>query len=118
MTEHLHPTNVADLALAPVAISLERNLARLREAKDLAFTLALELNDDDSFYHSAAERADRVQRCATRSVDLHGWTVSPTADLQGLAVSHGEFTISLMLGSQVAGYVAHGRAASIAPLPA
>jgi hypothetical protein len=66
MTEHLHPNSVADLALAPVLIGIERNLARLRDSRDLRFELAVELNDDDSFYHSPRERAERLQRCATR----------------------------------------------------
>ena len=41
-------------------------------------------------------------------MDLHGWTVSPTPDRQGLAVSHGGYTVSIMLGKQVANYVEHG----------
>jgi hypothetical protein len=49
-----------------------------------------------------------VQTAATRNVDLHGWTVTPTADLQGLAVSHGEYTVSIMLGRRLADYVEHG----------
>ena len=49
-----------------------------------------------------------MQTAATRNVDLHGWTVTPTADLQGLAVSHGEYTVSIMLGCRLADYVEHG----------
>ena len=52
-----HPHSAADLALAPVLIGIERNLARLRDGADLEFALALALNDDASWYHSAAERA-------------------------------------------------------------
>jgi hypothetical protein len=106
MTEHLHPNTLADLALAPVLIRIERNLARLREASDLQFALALELNDDAAFYHSPQERAGRLLRCAMRGVELHGWRVLPTADLHGLAVSHGEFSISLMFGKRLVDYVA------------
>ena len=47
---------------------------------------------------------------ATRNVELHGWTVTPTRDLQGLAVSHGEYTVSIMLGKQLANYVEDGLA--------
>jgi hypothetical protein len=110
MTEHLHPTSTADLALAPVLISIERNLARLRDSDDLQFALALDLNDDKSLYHSPHQREERLRRCAIRDVDLHGWTVSPTPDLYGLAVSHGDFTVSVMLGRQLTRYVTTGQA--------
>src|SRR5215471_2355206 len=102
MTEHLYPHSVADLELAPVLISIERNLAVARDATDLEFTLALELNDDDSIYHSPTER--------TRRVSLHGWNVYPSADRHGLAVWHGDFTVTLAFGKQLADYVANGRA--------
>jgi len=105
MTEHLHPTTMADLALAPVLLSIERNLASLRTCDDLSYALALELNDDDALYHTPAERAERVRRYAVRLVDLHGWDVRPTSDLHGLAVSHGQFSVPVMLGKRLAGYV-------------
>jgi hypothetical protein len=110
MTEHLYPHSVADLELAPVLISIERNLAVAREANDLEFTLALELNDDDSIYHSPTERARRIQRFATRGVSLHGWNVYPSADKHGLAVWHGDFTVTLAFGKQLTDYVENGRA--------
>ena len=100
-----HPHSAADLALAPVLIGIERNLARLRASSDLAYRLALDLNDDDSWYHSAEERAARVLRSATRDVDLHGWQVHPTADRCGLEVAHGEYSVSLMLGSALTAYI-------------
>ena len=99
---HPRPHDVADLAMAPVLINIERNLALLRDSDDLESSLALDLNDDGRQYITAGERAGRVQAFATREVDLHGWTVTPTPDLQGLAVSHGEYTVSVMLGKQVA----------------
>lgn len=108
MSAPVHPHSVSDLALAPVLINIERNLARLRDSEDLELALALELNDDDGWCHSARDRADRVQRCAVRGVDLHGWTVSPTQDLQGLAVSHSDYTVSVMLGRKLAYYVQYG----------
>ena len=103
-----HPHSPADLALAPVLIGIERNLARLRDGADLDFTLALALNDDKSWYHSAIERAQRIMQGATREVDLHGWAVTPTADWHGLAVSHGEYTVPIMLGRRLTAYVEHG----------
>jgi hypothetical protein len=103
-----HPHSVADLALAPVLIGIERNLARLRDGADLQFTLALALNDDNSWYNSAAERAQRVLQGATREMDLRGWVVTPTTDWHGLAVSHGGYTVSIMLGSRLTSYIKHG----------
>jgi hypothetical protein len=103
-----HPHSAADLALAPVLINIEQNLAPLRSSTDLELALALDLNDDGSWYSSAGERAQRVLKSATRDVDLHGWTVTPTPDHNGLAVSHGEYTVSVMLGAQLAAYVQHG----------
>jgi hypothetical protein len=102
------PHSAADLALAPVLIGIERNLARLRNSSDLEFELALELNDDASFYPNPGDRVRRILQSATRNLDLHGWNVSPTPDEQGLAVSHGEYTVSVMLGKQLANYVEYG----------
>ena len=109
MTEHLYPHSIADLELAPVLISIERNLAELRESADLEYALVLELNDDASLYHSAADRARRVQRYATRAVNLHGWNVYPAQDHYGLAVWHGEFTVTVGFGKQVTDYIVSGR---------
>jgi len=112
------PRSPADLALAPVLISIERNLARVRDSDDLEYALALALNDDGGWYKSAAERADRVVQLATRNVDLHGWRVTPAPDRQGLVVEHGHHHVSLMLGRRLADYVAGGvPAAGPAPSP-
>ena len=103
-----HPRSPADLALAPVLINIERNLARVRDSDDLEYALALALNDDSGWYRSPAERADRVQQLATRNVDLHGWHVTPSPDLQGLVIEHSHNRVSLMLGKRLAGYVTGG----------
>jgi hypothetical protein len=103
-----HPHSAADLALAPVLISIERNLTRLRDSEDLEFTLALELNDDSNWYPTVADRAHRVRNAAIREVDLHGLLVSPAQDPQGLAVEHGEYRVTVMLGKRLADYVQHG----------
>ena len=110
MTEHLYPHSMADLELAPVLISIERNLAMLRDATDLEFTLVLELVDDDSFYHSSSERAHRIRSFATRGVSCHGWHVYPSTDQYGLAVSRGDITVTLAFGKRLTDYVLRGRA--------
>lgn len=106
----VYPHSPADLAIAPVLINVERNLDLLRRADDLVLELALELNDTESLYETPRSRAERIVRAATRNVNLHGLAVSPTADLQGLSVTHGEYRVSLMLGGRVAEYVEHGAA--------
>ncbi len=113
-----HPHSAADLALAPVLINIERNLAHVRDSEDLEYSLALELNDDNGWYHSAAERAERVRDLAIRNVDLHGWQVSPSPDLQGLVVEHSEYRVSVMLGKKLADYVERGVTSQVPPASA
>jgi hypothetical protein len=105
---HPRPHSVADLALAPVIIGVEDNLTRLRNSDDLESELAVELNDDGSAHPNEADRLRRILKAATRDVNLHGWIVSPTPDLEGLAVSHGQHAISIMFGKQLANYIEHG----------
>ena len=100
-----YPHSAADLALAPVLLNLEQNLAALRDSRDLEYSLALELTDDSAFYHTAAERARRMESAATRNVDLHGWRVRTTPDMYGLVVEHGDYKVTLMLGSQLTEYL-------------
>ncbi|MGH3192726.1 MAG: hypothetical protein ACRDOL_36860 [Streptosporangiaceae bacterium] len=99
------PHSPSELALAPVLIAIERRLEQLRAGDDLELLLSLDLDDQDIFYHGPAERAGRLGKFATRELDLHGWTVQPTPDLYGLAVQHGEYTVSVMFGKRLVGYV-------------
>src|SRR5215470_13593205 len=102
------PHSPADLPLAPVLISIERNLAQVRDSDDLEYALALALNDDAGWYNSAAERASRVRQLAIRNVELHGWRVTPASDRQGLVIEHGHYRVSVMLGRRLADYVTRG----------
>ena len=108
MSSSLHPHSVTDLALAPVVIHIERNLAQVRDSADLEYAFALALNDDNGWYHSPAERAGRVLQVALREVELHGWQAGPTPDLQGLMISHGEYRVCVMFGRRLAEYVERG----------
>ena len=65
-------------------------------------------NDDDRRYHGPAERAERLEKFTTFEVDLHHWSVTPTPDQYGLAVTHGEYAVSLMFGQRLVGYVRDG----------
>jgi hypothetical protein len=105
---HPRPHSVADLALAPVIIGLEDNLTRLRDSDDLESELAAELKDDPGSCPGEADRLRRILKAATHNVNLHGWAVTSTPDMQGLAVSHGQHTISIMFGKQLANYIEHG----------
>ncbi len=109
----VYPHSPVDLAIAPVLIQVERNLDLLRRAERLVVQLALDLDDTESFYQTPRSRAERIVRAATRNVSLHGLEVSPTADLQGLSVTHGEYRVSLMLGARLAAYVEHGAARTV-----
>ena len=102
------PHSPAAHALATVLIEVERNLERLRASDDLEVLLELDLNDDDWLYHGPAERAERLENFAIREVDLHGCAVQPTPDRYGLAVQHGEYTVSVMFGRRLVGYVESG----------
>ena len=108
LVSSLYPHSTADMAFAPVLIGIERNLEWLRTSDDLEFALALDLNDDDRWYHTTAERAARVGRSALRNVELHGLTVTPTEDGYGLRVSHGDYEIPIMLGKRLAEYIENG----------
>jgi len=99
------PHSPSELALAPVLIAIERRLEQLRASDDLELLLSLDLDDQERFYHGSAERAGRLEKFATRELDLHGWTVRPTPDLYGLAVQHGEYTVSVMFGRRLVGYI-------------
>lgn len=109
-----HLRSAADLALAPILIAIEQNLTRLREAGDPGYALAAELGDARVSYRRPAERAARIRNAATRGVDLHGWKVQPTPDLQGLAVERGDYRVSVMLGKRLADYAEWGTAAQSA----
>ena len=70
----------------------------------------MSLTDLDLLARHVEEPVDlfRIVKGATRNLNLHGWTIRPTPDMQGLTVSHGEYTVSIMFGKQLANYIEHG----------
>lgn len=101
----VYPHSRSDLALAPVLIRIERNLERLRECDDLVHALATAGGVTEASPHA---RAEQVVRAATHGVSLHGLIASPTPGLDGVFVAHGEYRVSLLLGSRISEFVRHG----------
>ena len=99
-----HPHSPAGPGPRPGADRHRANLARLRDGADRVRARPgperRQILD-----HSAADPARRVLQAAIREVELHGWAVSPTPDWHGLAVSHGEYSVPVMLGRRLTGYI-------------
>jgi hypothetical protein len=103
------PKEPKDLALAPVAVAIDRNLSRLRDRSpaEIDYQLTLELNqpaDTDD----PAERAARVLDVALRDVDLHHWTASITDDRARLRLSGGSVSLDLGLSTSLLEYLHSG----------
>lgn len=102
----LVPKEPTDLALAPVAAQVDRNLARLRglSAAEVDHDVALQLNYVPR-RKDAAERADCVRDVALRLVNMHGWDAEVTDDYAGLRLSGGSVTIELALSPSIRDYI-------------
>lgn len=88
----IHPTNLADLALAPVALSLSLRLEQLgaMTSPELALAIAAGTDHDPIRGHGARLLIDLL----AHDVDLHQWTLSWCRS--GLRLEHGAH--SLVLG--------------------
>jgi hypothetical protein len=95
------PRNPKDLALAPVAVGIDKNVQRLR-SKDtesgIEFELQLEL-DRPSFDNTRDERAARVLALAVRDVDMLGWSAAITEDGSGVRLTGGSVSLDISLGA-------------------
>ena len=105
----VHPRRLQDLMLAPVAVSVDSNLRRLRDRSvdEILVELALELDRSGS----AKERAGREQLvldAATRWVDLHGWHAGLTEDATRLRLTDGSVTIDLGLSASIERFIVDG----------
>ncbi len=101
------PKTPKDLALAPVAAEIDRNLQRLRDLDDdegIDFELSLEL-DKPPFVHSRHERAARVLAVALRGVDLHGWNAEITEDAAAVRLTGGSVSLDISVGAAVRDYI-------------
>lgn len=102
----LLPRAPIDLLLAPVAVHLDMNLARLREMSpaEIDFQIALAL-DRPERSGTASERAERLLAVAVRNVELHGWTPTITDDHCRLRLSGGSVSIDLGLSAQMMRFI-------------
>jgi hypothetical protein len=105
----VRPKAPADLALAPVAVAIDVNLAALRDAPAAEISYQLDLALDHPEHEgSAAERAARVLALAVRNVDLHAWRATITDDHCRLHLAGGSVSLDLGLSAAVRDYIESG----------
>ena len=116
-----HPRDLTDLSLAPVAVSIDRNLQSLRDLPpdEIEHALILDLN-----VHTArstrSDRARWVLESSLRAVDLHGWQAEVTPDADRLRLTGGSVTLDLGLSATIRDYIeqgATGRGLKVVPAP-
>lgn len=102
----LTPKTPKDLALAPVAVQIDRNLQRLRDLTDeeIHYELALAL-DKPEFEGTREERAERVLAVALRGVDTYGWDAEITEDGAAVRLTGGSVSLDISLGAAVRDYI-------------
>ena len=102
----LHPKNVKDLALAPVAAGIDHNVQRLRgkSPEDIQYQLEIELDAVVDSKDPRA-RAEQVLAMAIRDVDLYGWDVAVTDDRSAIRLSGGSVSLDIALGASVMAFV-------------
>jgi hypothetical protein len=102
------PKTPVDLALAPVAVEIDLNLKRLRDAEPqaLADEIAFSLNRDPA--GSRDDRASQVLAVATRFVELHGWTAAVSGDSSRLELRGGSVGLDLGLSARLRDYIEKG----------
>jgi hypothetical protein len=102
----LHPKDMRDLALAPVAAAIDLNLSRLRDAAPDQIVSELELQlDRPALVGDTAERAERIEEVAVRNVDLHGWSTTITDDYARLRMTGGSVSLDLGLSASIIDYI-------------
>jgi len=110
MSARVVPRVPQDLTLAPVAVSIDRNLELLREQKsvqDVLSMLELELNTPERA-GNPTERAERILEMALRNVDLHGWNAEVTPDYARIRIAGGSVTLDLGLSKTIIDFISSG----------
>jgi hypothetical protein len=100
------PKNPHDLSLAPVAVTIDRNLQPLRDLEPRAIVGYLELMlDRPERDGNRQERAARVLETALRNVDCHGWNSEITHDNARLRLTGGSVTLDLGLSANILQFI-------------
>jgi len=101
----LLPKEPTDLALAPVAVQIDRNLAQIRDMtpEEIRVNVALQLNAVTSDTDSG--RAEQIQDVAVRAVEMHNWRADVSADFTRLKLSGGSVSLELGLSDSIRRYI-------------
>ena len=102
-----NPHNLGDLYLAPVALRVDAELARLGalSADDLLFELVVDTNREPL---SVADRQHLLIEHLTQTLELHGWQLAWAE--RGLVLSHGDKELTLGICEVMRDYLAAGAA--------
>jgi hypothetical protein len=98
----MRPHDIADLALAPVALAIDARLEELAELSgpELAYRVALESGIDTM---SSDQRLRGMLICITYTIDMHDWSVE--WDARGLKLKHGTHSIVLGVPKEVKAFL-------------
>jgi hypothetical protein len=100
------PKDHHDLSLAPVAVSIDRNLQGLRDLEPHGILVGLEVVlDRPEWTGRPDERADRILDAALRNVDLHGWTAHVTSDFSRIRLTGGSVTLDIGLSATLLRFI-------------
>ena len=102
-----NPHHLGDFDLAPVALRVDAELARLGNlsADDLLFELVVDTNREPV---SAADRQHLLIEHLTPTLELHGWQLAWAE--RGLVVRHGDNDRTLGITKVMRDYLACGAA--------
>ncbi len=106
----LLPRKPTDLSLAPVAVEIDRNLRKLRDADRAKITdeVAFALNTNPG--ETREKRVKEICELATRHVDLHGWTAVVSDDATRLHLDGGSVSLDVGLSASLRDYIESGGA--------
>ena len=105
----LLPKVPMDMALAPVAATIDLNLQALRDRQPSEIDAELQLKlDRPPIPNNRDERTAHVLRAALRNVELHGREGTITQDASRLHLTGGSVTLDLGLGASITRYIEAG----------
>ena len=99
----IRPHDVVDLYLAPVALGVDAELARLSEMsqRDLELEIALDTNQEP---RTSEARRRALLETVTHRVELHGWTAAWHD--RGLRLAHEDHHLVLGVPPNLQSYLA------------